>query len=283
MSLGILVNGSYTGGMGMLARREVDMLMGPIAQHPTRSELVEYAQAYLYNPHAFLYKRITQVQPDVLIFTKPFVKEFSSGFGWVIHWVESGEVTVIVWVNEVFIVADVALYGVGVFNVWLWVLASMVAVGGTAGLLHLVHSSRRVIPSKSGQSKWVMISRGFTWAWKLLLAQDVSDTPREGAGRTLCVFWLFVCFMITSMYRSNITAILINDKVKLPFTSVEEFEAQNIYKLTWINGQIYNTYFQNYALTQPDYVLGKMWKKRTEYQPDAKNVITTVLKDEVAA
>ncbi|XP_047736757.1 glutamate receptor 2.9-like, partial [Hyalella azteca] len=38
----------------------------------------------------------------------------------------------------------------------------------------------------------------------------------------------------------------------------------------------------NYALTQPDYVLGKMWKKRTDYQPDAKNVITTALKDKVA-
>ncbi|XP_018016462.1 glutamate receptor ionotropic, kainate 2 [Hyalella azteca] len=219
--------------------------MGPVAQHNTRSEVLDYAPGYMFNEHGFLYKRITKIQPDIFTLSKPFVLE-----------------------------------------VWAWVVASMLIVGAFAGMLHLAASYLRLTKcsstSKGSHPIPEMFSRGFTWTWKIFLSQDLTDTPDSGAGRALATTWLFMGFMLSLMYRSNLLAILVNDKIKLPFNSIVEFGQQNEYKLTWQEGTIYPVYLKYTAIHEPDVPDGKLWAKRDDFVPTTEEVVDTALSRKVA-
>ncbi|KAA0193728.1 Ionotropic receptor 170 [Hyalella azteca] len=244
--LGTKINNTYhDGALGMLARREVDMVMGPVAVHTFRSEILNFAPAYMYNKHYFIYRRVTRVQPDVLIFTRPFGKE-----------------------------------------VWIWVLASLLFVGALTSLLHLARSYSNPVSRASSRrgrrSTYESGMRGFTWALKIFLSQDFADAPGGGSGRMLGAFWLFICFMIASIYRCNLQAILVNEKIKVPFNSVEEFLDQDEFKLTWINGTLYGDSFQLASITDPGSLRARLWTKRDCLQPNAQELVKVALEGKVA-
>ncbi|KAF2361009.1 Ionotropic glutamate receptor [Trinorchestia longiramus] len=110
---------------------------------------------------------------------------------------------------------------------------------------------------------------------------DLSHAPKGDAGHMLTISWLFVSFMFALMYKCNLKAILINDKIKLPFTNAEEFANQNEYLLTWIDGKVYGPFYKAHAEQSPEKPIGKMWAKRTELISTAE-VISTALTKKVA-
>ncbi|XP_018019738.1 glutamate receptor 3.1 [Hyalella azteca] len=124
-----------------------------------------------------------------------------------------------------------------------------------------------------------MWTRGFTWTLKIFLSQDLADTPGKGSGRMLGAFWLFISFMIASIYRCNLQAILVNEKIKVPFTSAEEFTHQDEYKITWINGTIYGDTFK---LDEPNCLRGRLWSMRDSFQPNAEEAVQAVLDKKVS-
>ncbi|KAA0203293.1 Ionotropic receptor 165 [Hyalella azteca] len=246
-TVGMETNGSYNGATGMVQRREVDMMLGPVSVYLYRSEVLDYAPAFFKIDNYYLYRRITSIQPDVLIFTKPFM-----------------------------------------FEVWVCVLLSVLIVGVVAGLLGLAVSrfiarGGHTTGRPGSVSKIDIGSRGFMWALQIFLSQDSKHSPGWKAGRTLGAFWLLVSFMIGAMYKCNLSAILINDKIKLPFSTDEEFVSQKDYKLTWIAGQIYGPYFEGIAKTEPKHVFGKLWALRDGNPPLTADVVDRVLNERVAA
>lgn len=56
-----------------------------------------------------------------------------------------------------------------------------------------------------------------------LLSSAVPWNPRGVPVRTLTGLWLMVALIISTVYRSNLKAMLILPKVNLPFTTVSEF------------------------------------------------------------
>ncbi|KAA0194993.1 Ionotropic receptor 177, partial [Hyalella azteca] len=69
------LNGTWTGMVGMLDRKEADLALGPLGVTLLRTEVVDYAAAYMNSDNNFLYKAITKIQPDMFIFTKPFIDQ----------------------------------------------------------------------------------------------------------------------------------------------------------------------------------------------------------------
>ncbi|KAA0185792.1 Ionotropic receptor 164 [Hyalella azteca] len=246
LSVGLEVNGSYNGATGMVQRREVDMMLGPVSVYLIRSEVLDYAPNLWKINSNYLYRRITSIQPDVLIFTKPFM-----------------------------------------FEVWVCVLLSVLIVGVVAGLLGLASLCRARDGHPTGRqgsvSNTEIGSLGFVWALQIFLSQDSKHSPGWKAGRTLGAFWLLVSFMIGAMYKCNLSAILINDKIKLPFRTDEEFVSQTDYKLTWIDGQIYGPYFEGLAKAEPNHVLGKLWGQRDGNPTPTADLVDKVLRERVAA
>ncbi|XP_018023013.1 uncharacterized protein LOC108679016 [Hyalella azteca] len=127
-----------------------------------------------------------------------------------------------------------------------------------------------------------MGTRGYTWALKIFLSQDLADTPSKGSGRILGTFWLFICFMIASFYRCNLQAILVNEKIKVPFNSLSEFLNQEEFKLSWINGTVYGDSYQQASITNPNSSRARLWAKRSGIQADPDGVVELVLREKLA-
>lgn len=63
------------------------------------------------------------------------------------------------------------------------------------------------------------------WVFSILLAQSNSW---EVKARFLAGIWLLMVFVVATVYRSNLMAMLISPKVKLPFDSLEELSLTDI-------------------------------------------------------
>ncbi|ROT78136.1 Variant Ionotropic Glutamate Receptor [Penaeus vannamei] len=63
------------------------------------------------------------------------------------------------------------------------------------------------------------------WVFSILLAQSNSW---EVKARFLAGVWLLMVFVVATVYRSNLMAMLISPKVKLPFDSLEELSLTDI-------------------------------------------------------
>ncbi|XP_063600704.1 glutamate receptor ionotropic, delta-2-like [Penaeus indicus] len=78
------------------------------------------------------------------------------------------------------------------------------------------------------QQKWESVWYSFQWTIGSTLAQSIPWMPRGNAVRVIAGLWLFSALIIASVYRSNLKAMLILPKLKLPFDSMEELVETDI-------------------------------------------------------
>ncbi|KAF2364222.1 Ionotropic glutamate receptor L-glutamate and glycine-binding domain [Trinorchestia longiramus] len=241
--LGNSVNGNYTGAVGMVQREEADMVMGPLALNIRRRDVLEYSYGYIYSKTSMLYRRNTHTQPDVFTLIKPFEPK-----------------------------------------VWLGVLLAVMFVAGAAIFFNRFHATLRhdTVSGASNQRSTdsEFVAKSILWTWKIFFAQDLTDSPRGHSGHVLTIFWLVISFMIASMYRCNLRAILI-DEVKAPFTNTKEFVERDDYTVTWIKGKAYKPYLKERLQWFPDEPLGKLWHMRTD-PVSAENFVSTVANNKIA-
>ncbi|KAA0194992.1 Ionotropic receptor 177, partial [Hyalella azteca] len=76
--------------------------------------------------------------------------------------------------------------------------------------------------------------------------------------------------------------ILITNKVKLPFDSMEQLVQQTEYKWTLVDGTYYGGFFKAAHETYPDTVQGRMWPLKDEPLKDAEAVVPAALEKKVA-
>ncbi|ROT72930.1 Variant Ionotropic Glutamate Receptor [Penaeus vannamei] len=78
------------------------------------------------------------------------------------------------------------------------------------------------------QQKWESVWYSFQWTIGSTLAQSIPWVPRGSAVRVIAGLWLFSALIIASVYRSNLKAMLILPKLRLPFDSMEELVETDI-------------------------------------------------------
>ncbi|KAK4311994.1 hypothetical protein Pmani_016548 [Petrolisthes manimaculis] len=98
------------------------------------------------------------------------------------------------------------------------------------------------------------------WTICTLLAQSVPLKPRGGgAVRWLTGLWLLLCFILATVYRSNLKAMLILPKVSLPFKNLEELVVAGLPVWTAIDSVLHRSMY----FAEPSSLLGGL--NRTIY------------------
>ncbi|KAK3878517.1 hypothetical protein Pcinc_016861 [Petrolisthes cinctipes] len=122
------------------------------------------------------------------------------------------------------------------------------------------------------------LSKSFDWTICCILNQSVWWTPREGRVRLLGGLWLMVSLVMGTVYRSNLKAMLILPKVKIPFNSIEQLAETNI-PIYLVQGTVLTHMVQKAA---PDSILGRL-RPKVEEQEDTSFVIRSAMEGKRAS
>ncbi|XP_047487934.1 glutamate receptor ionotropic, kainate glr-3-like [Penaeus chinensis] len=196
-----LPNGSWTGIMGQLERGETDMSGVTMSNDAARNAAVDFSEPLYMDTQVLSYKRPV-LEADIAGFIKPY---------------------------------DALM--------WILLAASMLVVLVAFFCVHLRENSlsfkrnnkdkkqtpeldteRKVLQEQKWESVWY----SFQWTIGSTLAQSIPWMPRGNAVRVIAGLWLFSALIIASVYRSNLKAMLILPKLKLPFDSMEELVETDI-------------------------------------------------------
>ncbi|XP_037803443.1 glutamate receptor ionotropic, kainate 2-like [Penaeus monodon] len=187
-----LPNGSWTGLMGLITRREVDMTAVVLSVDYLRDRAVDFSVPLYVDQQAVGYKRPV-FEADMLGFVKPYTDEL-----------------------------------------WFLLLTTVVLVFGCTFMIqHL--QIRRTSSGKPGddtemteketvKSMWAVS----LWILGALLAQSVPSECKGNSVRFIRGLWLLSALIIGSIYRSNLKAMLILPRLRLPFDSLEELVETDI-------------------------------------------------------
>ncbi|XP_071514364.1 glutamate receptor ionotropic, kainate glr-3-like [Panulirus ornatus] len=87
-----------------------------------------------------------------------------------------------------------------------------------------IYRSVDVRALEGGQCDHIMTTvwTSFLWTLTAPLAQSSSWWPKGGSLRVITGLWLLMSFIVGTVYRSNLKAMLIIPKLHLPFNSVQE-------------------------------------------------------------
>ncbi|XP_042234601.1 glutamate receptor 4-like [Homarus americanus] len=179
-----LPNGSWTGIMGQLQRSETDMTAVLMSISHPRIPVADFSEPlFLDNSN------IINARPMLTSDLAGFVKPYSYG-------------------------------------IWLLVLLSFLVVFVTTFIILWGHDLLHQCPSSDGcesPSGWISsLSKSSNWTWCVLLAQSVPWQPAGDSVRVMTGMWLLVTFILGTVYRSNLKAMLIIPKISLPFDNLEE-------------------------------------------------------------
>ncbi|XP_076031165.1 glutamate receptor ionotropic, kainate glr-3-like [Oratosquilla oratoria] len=182
-----LANGSFNGMMGMLNRKEVDIALGPFGVSYDRSQLADMSHPFMFIDHRIMYPR-PQVEPDLRGFYRPF-----SPISWVVTF--STLLAVFLCLFAIAIITKLAM--------------SDRLQGHPPTFTNILEEGGRII----------------RWTYGILLSQSMSWTPSQGSGTVL--LWIMFSFILSTIYKSNLKAMLILPKITIPFDTVEELVEQD--------------------------------------------------------
>ncbi|XP_063612657.1 glutamate receptor 1-like [Penaeus indicus] len=187
-----LPNGSWTGLMGLITRREVDMTAVVLSVDYLRDRAVDFSVPLYVDQQAVGYKRPV-FEADMLGFVKPYT-----------------------------------------YELWFLLLTTVVLAFGCTFMIQLFQV-RRTFSGKPGhdteitkketvKSMWAVS----LWILGALLAQSVPSECKGNSVRFIRGLWLLSALIIGSVYRSNLKAMLILPRLRLPFNSLEELVETDI-------------------------------------------------------
>ncbi|XP_045121745.1 glutamate receptor ionotropic, delta-1-like isoform X2 [Portunus trituberculatus] len=189
-----LDNGTWTGMMGMLKRKEVDMSGTPMTVSDERLIAMDPSVHLYMDIQTLIYKR-PRIDSDLMGFVRPF--------------------TLLVWVF--FGIALVVMSG-----------AAFVIDSQYSRLLSLRYSYPSSSPSmktvkEQPHHRSISLADIFQWTFGIFVGQCPEWRLRGFAMRVTAAVWIFMTLIISVVYRSNLKAMLISPKLRLPFDNVEEF------------------------------------------------------------
>ncbi|ROT84493.1 Variant Ionotropic Glutamate Receptor [Penaeus vannamei] len=194
-------NGSWTGMIGMCERGEVDVVLGPIADSTERSLVIDFSTPLFIDKQIITYLRPT-LEPDLGGFVKPF-----SPLIWILLFLIS---LLVLGSTFLLLLLRARLFGT-------------LAPSPTSGTIAPA-PWQRDFPQHGYSDR---TGRAFLWTYGVMITQSMWWFPRSMTGRVLGGAWLLAAFIIATVYKSNLKAMIIIPKVNLPFTNLEEMIEQD--------------------------------------------------------
>ncbi|XP_069190635.1 glutamate receptor ionotropic, delta-2 isoform X2 [Procambarus clarkii] len=205
-----LPNGTITGSLGIINRSEAD-LSSALTLTRERNEYTDISDSLFIDDFVVIYKRPV-LEPDLFSFVKPFTLPL---------WVMVGA-------------------SVGVTALFTWVILT------ATHLLHLRTDQPGAVTEAEGAQDGVREEEGLQdqqmvqdegalmgtagkslwWACSILLGQPLPWQPRRIY--IMPGLWLLVTLILGNVYRSNLMAMLILPRIRLPFDTMEELAASTI-------------------------------------------------------
>ncbi|XP_068238317.1 probable glutamate receptor [Palaemon carinicauda] len=196
-------NGTWTGLIGDITKENFTFTGLGLSITPERAEDFDFTE-YLYMEEWSAGFKRPQPEPDIAGFVKPYT-----------------------------------------FEAWILLIFSVVIVLGTSFLLRLItskalrykrkdltasflspwqHNKDEVcVPEAHGNFKSSSaVYDSVLWTVSSLLGVSIQGSPSGEAVRLFTALWIMASFIIATVYRSNLNAMLISPTIHLPFNSLEE-------------------------------------------------------------
>ncbi|XP_047479633.1 glutamate receptor ionotropic, kainate 2-like [Penaeus chinensis] len=226
-----LPNGSWTGMIGMCERGEVDVVLGPIADSTERSLVIDFSTPLFIDKQIITYLRPT-LEPDLAGFVKPF--------------------NALMWI--LLLIISVLVLG----STFLLLLLRFRILGSEAPS---PNSGTRVpapwhhdFPHHGYSDR---TGRVLLWTYGVMITQSMWWFPRSMTGRVLGGSWLLAAFIIATVYKSNLKAMIIIPKVNLPFTTLEGMIEQDEMPYMLMGGSLVYDIFKH---AEKDSLFGRGWE-----------------------
>ncbi|XP_076044902.1 glutamate receptor ionotropic, delta-1-like [Oratosquilla oratoria] len=108
-----------------------------------------------------------------------------------------------------------------------------------------------------------VLNDGLEWSFGVLLMQSLSWTSRSSSSSGLLVgVWILLSFIVSTMYKCNLKAMLISPKIVLPFDSFEELVARGDYNYVIVYHSVLHTIMKK---AEPDSLMGKAYRKKSGF------------------
>ncbi|XP_068238923.1 glutamate receptor 2-like [Palaemon carinicauda] len=180
-----LKNGSWTGQMNLILNKEIAYTGLGLAIDHHRSRVIDFSEFLYIDEWSVAFKR-PQFQSDIAGFVKPYTAMFAS--------LLTG-------------------YNLTVYNFFRY---SAVASEG-----HLDFGTPEKEISE-GLGNKDPVYEATEWTLASMLSQSIPKDPRGGSVRIISGMWVVTSFILATVYRSNLKAMLILPTISLPFNNLEE-------------------------------------------------------------
>ncbi|XP_076068247.1 putative glutamate receptor isoform X2 [Oratosquilla oratoria] len=191
-----LPNGSWTGNMGLVQRKEVAIAPGPIGLNYDRSRVADFSEPLYILDHRIVYKR-PRIEPDLAGFVKPY--------------------TTAVWVGiaVMTLLTILTLHFLSIFS----------AQNGWPSSFQ-----RGKHQLYGGTTSWMSsLIEIISWCFGNLTGQSLAWLPSGLSGHVLGVVWLLACLVINQVYKGILKSMLILPRDNIPFDNLEELTSQDEY------------------------------------------------------
>ncbi|XP_076049458.1 glutamate receptor ionotropic, delta-1-like [Oratosquilla oratoria] len=245
-------NGSWTGHIGYVARKEVDVFLGPVAPHPLRTEIMDFTDFLFMFGHHIVYKR-PKIEPNLTAFVKPFTL------------MRQNKKTI----NS------------SMFHFQTWGLLFLVIV---VMLLTILIANKGFIQSgqnldtSTGSKKPISVTLKDLWLWIVGIPLGQGSTGGKQrwlkfsgvSGVASAVQWMMFCFLIACMYKTYLIAMLVIPRVSIPFDTLDEMVNQHEIKYK-IGG--YVTIYQVLQQAEPNSTFGRVFSGKSGVSVDFPDAI----------
>ncbi|KAK8401193.1 hypothetical protein O3P69_002751 [Scylla paramamosain] len=231
----LLPNGSWSGLLGMVQRGEADLTGTVIAITANGLPAFDFSDPVVISEYNVINVRPV-VTPNVAGFIRPYTP-----LAWAFLLMSS----VIVSAATLLMLRRPAL------------LQTMDGSGSQS--FEEEDMDKTKVPSSRKEEKnnigWFRsVERSSLWTWSALLSQSVPWEPRGSSARMMAGLWLLETLILASVYRSNLKAMLIIPKVRLPFDNLEELAESGITLAITKDSTLQSLIMENLVLAHPDQV-----------------------------
>ncbi|XP_070001337.1 glutamate receptor ionotropic, kainate 2-like [Penaeus vannamei] len=192
------------------------MTIVPVGVSEERSRVMDFSELIVMDQQSLIYKRPFP-EADVAGFIKPYTAWFKYP----------------TYLTVSLSSADTHLASSGT-QMWILIFVTTLGMCAALALVHLgykkllqnVSTPEELEEADLAEARRTLAQDLYyyvLWMFSSLVLLSVPWNPRGVPVRTLTGLWLMVALIISTVYRSNLKAMLILPKVNLPFTTVSEF------------------------------------------------------------
>ncbi|XP_076447090.1 glutamate receptor 2-like [Babylonia areolata] len=182
---GAVVNGSWTGMVGELVRKEQDIAVAPLTITEERERVVDFTKPFMNTGISIMIKKPDRQKPGVFSFMEPLDT-------WVWLCIAVG-----------FLAVSFVLFFVGRFSPYEWQVSEE---GG----------------KEPSATNTFTISNTLWFSLGALMQQGSDISPRSLSGRVIGSAWWFFTLIIISSYTANLAAFLTIEKLVSPIDSADD-------------------------------------------------------------